>query len=111
MAQRETHPDASRTRIVRPLRGGQIAIPAEFRRQLGIRPDSMLQVTREGDELRIKPLRPTQPVGQAAGATWFKELYDLFAPIRAEAVERGYTEEEINGWIDDAVAATRNQSA
>lgn len=51
------------------------------------------------------------PGQQAAGATWFKGLYDLFAPARQEAIDRGYTEEEINGWIDDAVAATRNQSA
>ena len=31
------------TRIVRPLRGGQITIPAEFRRELGITEESVLQ--------------------------------------------------------------------
>lgn len=97
---------ARRTRIVRPLRGGQITIPIEFRRELGIDQDSVLQVTLEDNELRIRPFA----AGRRAGDTsWFKQLYDLFAPAREEILANGYTEEEINEAIDEAVAAVRHE--
>jgi AbrB family looped-hinge helix DNA binding protein len=92
------------TKIVRPLRGGQITIPAAFRRQLGIGDDSLLQVTLDRDELRIKPVRVTEQ-----GSPWFRELYELFAPVRQEAIEKGYTDEQINAWIDEAVEAVRRE--
>ena len=38
-------PPKRMSRIVRPLRGGQITIPAEFRKELGITEESVLQVT------------------------------------------------------------------
>jgi hypothetical protein len=38
---------------------------------------------------------------------WFERLYERFAPARSEAIERGYTEDEINQWIDEAVAEVR----
>ena len=111
MAQPEPkpRPEKPQTRLVRALRGGQITIPIEFRRALGIGPDSMLRITREGDELRVTPepattAPTTRPYGDA---TWLRELYDLFAPVRQEAIDRGYTEDEINGWIDEAVAEVR----
>ena len=95
-----------RSRIVRPLRGGQITIPAEFRRELGIREDSVLQVTLDGDELRIRRLGVSN---RAEDASWFKDLYDLFAPVRQEAEAKGYTEQQINDVIDEAVAAVRRE--
>lgn len=97
---------AARTRLVRPLRSGQITIPAEFRKQLGISEESILQVTLEGDELRIKPV-PSRAT--AAGSPWLKELYDLFAPVREEGAS--YGEAEIDTAIDTAVAAVRKQRA
>jgi len=36
-----------------------------------------------------------------------KELYHYFAPVREEAIAKGYTEEEINAAIDEAVRASR----
>ena len=33
------------------------------------------------------------------GSPWVKELYDLFAPMRQDAVESGMTEEEINTFL------------
>ena len=96
------------TRTVRPLRSGQITIPADFRRELNITDDSLLQVTLEGDELRITKLR-TAPA--AAGSPWLAELYERFAPVRQEAVDAGYTEEEINAAIDQAVAGVRAKHA
>jgi bifunctional DNA-binding transcriptional regulator/antitoxin component of YhaV-PrlF toxin-antitoxin module len=87
------------TRIVRQLRGGQITIPADYRRRLGITDDSLLQMSAEAGELRIKPVRVTEQ----AGYDWVKELYDLFAPVRTQA--RDQSEEDINAAIDDAVHA------
>ena len=49
-ANRRTMERKRTSKIVRQLRGGQITIPAEFRKRLGI--DSLLQMTLAGDELR-----------------------------------------------------------
>lgn len=97
---------ARTSRIVRPLRNGQITIPIEFRRKLGITEDSLLKVVLEGDELRIKPVRAEE---QPKGSPWLKELYELFAPVHAEAAK--YSEEEINAAIDEAIAAVRKSYA
>lgn len=95
-------PSKPMTKLIRPLRSGQITIPAAFRKSLGIDEHSLLQMTLDDGELRLTPVRTANQ-----DATWFRELYDLFAPVRHEAVERDYSEEEINGWIDDAVQAAR----
>jgi bifunctional DNA-binding transcriptional regulator/antitoxin component of YhaV-PrlF toxin-antitoxin module len=89
------------TRIVRQLRGGQITIPADYRRMLGITDDSLLQMSAEAGELRIKPVRVTDQ----AGSGWIKDLYDLFAPVRAQTAK--HSEEEVNTAIDQAVQAVR----
>lgn len=94
------------TRIVRPLRGGQITIPAEFRKQLGIGEDSVLQLILQGKELRIKPLRLKET---AEGSPWFSELYQQFAPVREEAA--ALSKEEVDAAIDEAVRATRKKHA
>ena len=96
------------SKIVRPLRSGQITIPAEFRQRLGIDADSLLRITLEGGELRIAPVRVTE---RGEGAPWLRELYELFAPVRQEADEQGYSEEEINTAIDEAVRAVRRRHA
>ena len=94
------------TRIVQLLRSGQITIPAEFRRRLGITDKTMLRLTLEGQELRITPIAVHETVGSSA---WFRELYEYFAPVRREAEQ--YSEEEINTTIDQAVAAARTNHA
>ena len=96
------------TKIVRPLRGGQITIPAEFREKLGIGPDSLLQVTLMQGELRLRPLSVTE---RAAGSPWLKDLYEYFAPVREEGEEKGYPEKEIDAAIDEAVKAVRQRHA
>jgi bifunctional DNA-binding transcriptional regulator/antitoxin component of YhaV-PrlF toxin-antitoxin module len=88
------------------LRNGQITIPIEFRRQLGIEPDSLLQLTLERGELRIAPVRTTS---QTPRIGWLRELYEQFAPVREEA--RASDEAEINAAIDDAVRAVRSKHA
>lgn len=94
------------TRIVRPLRGGQITIPAEFRKQLGITEDTVLQLVLEGKELRIKALRLKET---AEGSPWFKELYEHFAPAREEAAS--FSGQEIETAIEEAVRAARRKHA
>jgi AbrB family looped-hinge helix DNA binding protein len=93
-------------RIVRSLRSGQITIPAEFRRQLGINEHTLLEVRIDGDELRI---RPTGLTYEDVGSPWLKELYDLFAPMR-EALS-DLPDEEVNELIDQAVREVREQRA
>lgn len=95
-------------RTVRPLRSGQITIPADFRRELDITAESLLQIRIEGEELHIKKL---QTVPDVASSPWLAELYRRFAPVRQEAVEEGYTEEEINEAIDRAIKAVRAKDA
>lgn len=94
---------AARSVDVRPRRDGRITIPAEFRRKLGIGEETTLRLTVADGELRLKPVETPE----TDGSSWFRRLYDEFAPARAEAIEKGYTDEEINGWIDEAVAAVR----
>ena len=93
-------------KVVRPLRSGQITIPADFREQLGIGADTLLQVTLVDGELRIRPLHAAQTV---AGSPWVKELYDYFAPVREEAAAD--SDEEINHAIDVALSAVRASHA
>lgn len=91
----------SRPRIVRQLRGGQVTIPADYRRRLGITDDSLLQMSVGAGELRIKPVRVTDQ----AGSDWVKELYDLFVPVRLQATR--ITDQEVNAAVDEAVQAVR----
>ena len=91
------------TEIIRPLRRGQLTIPAEFRRRLGITDDSLLQLTLRDDKIEITPV-VIRPV---SGKTWVQELYAMFAPVRAEA--EAMTEAEIDALIDEAVQEVRSQ--
>jgi AbrB family looped-hinge helix DNA binding protein len=89
-----------KTRIVRQLRHGQITIPKEFREALRLSDEDMLAVTLEDGKLQIETVKP-----QATGSQWAKDLYDLYAPVRKSL--EGYTEQEINDAIDEAVRAVR----
>ena len=91
------------TQIVRPLRRGQLTIPAEFRRRLGISEDTLLQLTLYEDKIEIVPV-VTKPV---AGMAWARELYEMFAPIRQEA--QTMDEAEIDALIDETVDEVRSQ--
>lgn len=91
------------TQIVRPLRRGQLTIPAEFRRRLGIDDDTLLQLTLYEDKIEIVPV-VTKPV---AGMAWARELYEMFAPVRQEA--QTMDEAEIDALIDEAIDEVRSQ--
>lgn len=96
------------TKFVQSLRSGQITIPVEFRRQLGIGKGTVLQLSLAGGELRIKPLHIADTV---SGSPWMKDLYDMFAPARKEISKRKYTDQEIDTVIDKAVSAVREKHA
>jgi AbrB family looped-hinge helix DNA binding protein len=49
------------TRVVKPLAKGQITIPAEFRRRLGIDANTFLNLTLEEGKIEIIPLRLVPP--------------------------------------------------
>lgn len=92
------------TRIVRQLRSGQVTIPANFRKELGIGEDTLLQMTLDHGELRI---RPVQVRAGGEGSAWLKELYERFGPVREEAADM--SEGEIDAEIDRAVAHVREK--
>ena len=88
-----------RSRTVRLNASGRITLPRPFREALGLRPGDDVYVTLAGDKLHVSRARP--PVG----SPWLKQLYELFAPARESL--RGYTEQEINDAIDEAVREVR----
>lgn len=89
------------SKIVRPVRRGQITIPIEFRRKLGIKDDSLLQLTLHEDRIEVEPVI-AQP---AKGSAWARELYEMFAPVRADLA--ALSEDEINALIDEALSEVR----
>jgi bifunctional DNA-binding transcriptional regulator/antitoxin component of YhaV-PrlF toxin-antitoxin module len=92
------------TKVVRSLRGGQITIPAEFRKRMGIDDETLLKLTLDGTELHVVPVRVAE---RDEGSDWLKKLYDYYAPVRAEILARGISEEEVNADIDAAIAEVR----
>lgn len=95
-------------KLVKPLRSGQITIPVDFRRKLKIDGDSLLEVTLDKGELRMRPVRITRTV---AGSPWLKDLYGYFALVRQEAQKTGLSEQKINTSIEEAVKAVRSKHA
>lgn len=92
----------AKSKIVKPLRSGQITIPSEFREELGISEDTLLRITLEGDELHLQKveLKETRP-----GSPWLRDLYEAFAPVRQDLA--GYEEGEIDQSIDRAIREVR----
>lgn len=90
------------TRIVKPLRSGQVTIPADFREKLGIDADTLLQISLMHGELRMKPVKAVDTVD---GSSWLKEAYEAFANVRKHTEQ--YSEDEINEAIDQAIKAVR----
>jgi len=92
----------TQAKLVKPLRNGQITIPIGFRKQLHIDEQTLLQIEVFGSELRIRPVRITS---SGAGSPWFRELYELFAPVRKEASRR--VGSEIDRDVQKAVKRVR----
>lgn len=94
----------TKTKLVRPLRGGQITIPAEFRKSLGFDENTILRMTLQEGELRITPIQADAP---REGSPGLRALYDHFAPVREEIASLGVSREELYADIDAAIAAVR----
>ena len=92
------------TKVVRPLRRGQITIPAEFRRSLGITDDTLLHITLEDGGLRITRVAAVSSSESGPNA-WLRELHAQFAPVRQAA--EVYSDSEIDEVIDQAVREAR----
>lgn len=92
------------TKIIRPLRGGQVTIPADYREKLGIDADTLLQISLMEGELRIKPVQVSNKA-LVTGSPWLKEAYEAFADVRKQTEQ--YSEDEINQAIDQALKAVR----
>lgn len=90
--------------VVQVQRGGTIALPAAFRKELGIDDESHVRIVVVDGELRI---RPTQASDTEEGSPGLRALYEYFAPVREEILARGITEAEVNADIDAAIAASR----
>jgi AbrB family looped-hinge helix DNA binding protein len=94
-----------KSRTVHVLRGGQITIPIEFRRELGIAEGTLLQVTLAEDG--VLTIRPTAVATQETDEDWLRGLYELFEPMRREIRESGISEEALDAMIDESVADAR----
>ena len=53
--------------------------------------------------------RYVEPPQVIVGTPWFRELYDLYAPVREEFAAMGMTEEEIGRMVDEEIAAYREE--
>lgn len=93
-----------KSKTVRALRGGQMTIPIEIRRTLGIEEDTLLKVeTTDDGGFLVHPVSP-KPVAENA---WMQRLYDLFEPMRRQIAESGISEDELNALIDESVEEAR----
>jgi len=91
-------------KLVKQLRHGQITIPKEFREALGLDKDDLLSIALGEGKLEIEPVKVTP---REKGAPWARELYQMFAPVRASL--ESYSEEEVNQAIGEAVRGVRGK--
>lgn len=92
--------------MFRLLRSDEIAIPQEFREELGIDDATLLFMTVSDGELRIRPFHFNKNPSEK-GSPGLRALYEYFAPVREEILASGITQEELFADIDAAVAAVR----
>jgi hypothetical protein len=55
-------------------------------------------------------LRKPRDASASMPNDWFKDLYDYFAPVRAEIIARGIGEDEVNADIVAALQEVRARS-
>jgi bifunctional DNA-binding transcriptional regulator/antitoxin component of YhaV-PrlF toxin-antitoxin module len=90
-------------KVVRPVRRGQVTLPAEFRRRLGIDDDTLLQMTLQEGKIEIVPMVVTPVTDQI----WAQAADARLAPARE--VGQALDEAEIDALIDQAVDEVRSQ--
>lgn len=89
-------------KTVHVLRGGQVTIPIEFRRELGIEDSSLMELTLSNGMLTMQPVET-----RSKGSQWLRDVYDAFEPVRREIREKGMSEDEVDALIEDAFEEVR----
>jgi bifunctional DNA-binding transcriptional regulator/antitoxin component of YhaV-PrlF toxin-antitoxin module len=92
----------SKSKTVHVLRGGQVTIPIEFRRELGLDEASLVEFRLTNGMLTLQPVE-TKP----KGSEWLHDVYEAFEPVRREIREKGMTEEEVDALINEAFQDVR----
>ncbi len=100
--------EQSGRKLVRIQQNGRVTLPANLRKSIGLKSGDLVTVILTEDGLLITP---TEDAKTVQDSSWLRDLYDYFAPVRDEVVEKGYTEEEVNADIDAAVRAVRAERA
>jgi len=77
-------------RLIKRLRRGRVTIPKEFRAEMGLRADDLLEITLEEGKLVIEPATVTRTMG----TPWIKALYDHF--LAGQGVRQEAPEQQIN---------------
>jgi len=92
--------DGSLARVLRRLRGGQVCLPEEFRRRLGIDEGALLQLTLKEGKIEIVAVNAET----VAGMGWTRELYAMLKLVGQK--DASSKEAEIDAIIDDALDGT-----
>lgn len=92
--------------VFRLRRSDEMAIPDEFREELGIDDSTLLFLTAVDGELRIRPVHVNRNPSEK-GSPGLRALYEYFAPVREEILASGITREELYADIDAAIAEVR----
>lgn len=88
-------------RLIKRLRRGRITIPKEFRDEMGLRADDLLEITLEEGRLVIEPATVTRTMG----TPWIKALYDHY--LAGQGARHDGPEQETNPASDSADRKTR----
>ncbi len=89
--------DGSLARVLRRLRGGQVCLPEEFRRRLGMDEGALLQLTLKEDKIEIVPVDPET----IAEMGWTREMYAMLKLVGQK--DASTKEAEIDAMIDEAL--------
>ena len=89
--------------MIQPAKTIHVAPGSELDQVLAEADEAVIELERAGVRYRLNRVDAVQ------GSPWLKELYAYFAPVRAEAEAKCYTDEQINAWIDEALAAVRRE--
>jgi AbrB family looped-hinge helix DNA binding protein len=95
--------DGSLARVLRRLQGGQVCLPAEFRRRLGIAEEGLLLLTLKEDKIELTPVDRKS----VADMGWTRERHAMFKLAGQEAHEMD--EAQINALINEALNGAESE--
>ena len=95
--------DRPLTQVLRRLCNGRVALPAEFRRRLGIDEDALLLLTLRADRIEITPVS-AESIAERGGS---REVYAMLKLVGREAKEA--EEAEISALLDEVFGEARSE--